>query len=269
MSRTVRWPVLLTTMALVAGTTTGAAAATAPPATRQATSWANTQPYVSGVPLPKGCLEAGPSIVGVKVYLVQKSLGLVGHREIYDAATVTAVKRFQRAHRLSQTGRVNATTWTALRTGYPYCVDRFTQQPTVAPSAKHAAHAAAAITFARAQLGRPYIWGGAGPMGYDCSGLSLQAMYAGGRVVPGVTTDKHVQAKYRTAAEIYASPVLVHVPLAKRQAGDLVFWGRNFHHMAVYTGNDTIIEAVRPRVRTASLWSHGTPRPYVVRPFTS
>ncbi len=265
MSRSVRWALLLTTMALVVGTSTGATAATTSPVA----SWANTQPYVSSVPLPRGCLEAGPSIVGVKVYLVQKSLGLTGHREIYDAATVTAVKRFQRAHRLSQTGRVNATTWTALRTGYPYCVDRFTQQPTVAPSAKHAAHATAAIAFARAQLGRPYIWGGAGPMGYDCSGLSLQAMYAGGRVVPGVTTDKHVQAKYRTAAQIYASPVLVHVPLAKRRPGDLVFWGRNFHHMAIYTGNDTIIEAVRPTVRTASLWSHGTPRPYVVRPFTS
>jgi cell wall-associated NlpC family hydrolase len=222
---------------------------------------------VASVPIPKGCLEVGPSIVGIKVYLVQKALGLVGHREIYDRATVTAVTSFQRRHHLAPTGRVNETTWNALRTGYPFCVDRFTRQPTVAPAAKDSAHAAAAIAFARAQLRRPYIWGGAGPMGYDCSGLSLQAMYAGGRVVPGVTTDKHVQATYRTAAAIYASPALVHAPLSKRRAGDLVFWGNDFHHMAIYLGGDTIVEAVRPGVRTASLWSHGTPRAIVVRPF--
>jgi cell wall-associated NlpC family hydrolase len=274
-----RWPILLVAAALV-GCGSGASVAGAPSASGTTgsptasapslpSSAALARPYVASVPIPKGCLEVEPSIVGIKVYLVQKALGLVGHREIYDRATVAAVTSFQRRHHLAQTGRVNETTWNALKTGYPFCVDRFTRQPTVAPAAKDSAHAAAAIAFARAQIRRPYIWGGAGPMGYDCSGLSLQAMYAGGRVVPGVTTDKHVHATYRTAAAIYASPALVHVPLSKRRAGDLVFWGNDFHHMAIYLGGDTIVEAVRPSVRTASLWSHGTPRATVVRPFVS
>ncbi len=40
--------------------------------------------------------------------------------------------------------------------------------------------AAAAIAFARAQLGRPYEWGGTGPGAYDCSGLVMMAYRAAG-----------------------------------------------------------------------------------------
>ena len=40
--------------------------------------------------------------------------------------------------------------------------------------------AAAAITFAKAQLGKPYCWGGAGPACFDCSGLVFAAYGAAG-----------------------------------------------------------------------------------------
>ena len=76
-----------------------------------------------------------PAIVGIKVYLVQKALHLVGHKERYDSATVAAVKSFQPAHGLPVTGSVDVTTWAALGTGYPFCVDRYTQQPTVSAGA--------------------------------------------------------------------------------------------------------------------------------------
>ena len=44
-----------------------------------------------------------------------------------------------------------------------------------------------AVLFAFSQLGKPYIWGGNGPVGYDCSGLALASwQHGGGRVVrPG------------------------------------------------------------------------------------
>ena len=35
--------------------------------------------------------------------------------------------------------------------------------------------ARAAVTYALAQVGKPYIWGGTGPTGFDCSGLMQQA----------------------------------------------------------------------------------------------
>jgi len=40
--------------------------------------------------------------------------------------------------------------------------------------------AATAITFAEAQLGKPYCWGGQGPACYDCSGLVFAAYAAAG-----------------------------------------------------------------------------------------
>jgi cell wall-associated NlpC family hydrolase len=224
-------------------------------------------PYVTAVPLPVGCFTVGPSIVGVKVYLVQKALGLVGHLERYDAATEQAVREFQAAHGLSVTGLVDERTWNALRTGQPFCIDRYTAQPAVEATATVSARISAMLRYATDRVGVLYMWGGAGPIGYDCSGLALQAMYSGGRVVPGVTTDQHIQATFNTAEAIYRSPALPHLPLSQRRPGDLVFWGSDFGHMALYLGGDRIVEAVRPTIRTASLWVHGTPLPSVVRPF--
>ena len=34
---------------------------------------------------------------------------------------------------------------------------------------------AVAVTYALAQLGKPYLWGGSGPAAYDCSGLTMMA----------------------------------------------------------------------------------------------
>jgi cell wall-associated NlpC family hydrolase len=42
----------------------------------------------------------------------------------------------------------------------------------------------AAITFALAQLGKPYVWGGTGPAGWDCSGLMMMAYRAAGITIP-------------------------------------------------------------------------------------
>ena len=43
---------------------------------------------------------------------------------------------------------------------------------------------AAAITYARNQIGKPYIWGGTGPQGYDCSGLVMEAYASAGVSIP-------------------------------------------------------------------------------------
>lgn len=72
--------------------------------------------------------------------------------------------------------------------------------------------AAVAVSYALAQLGTPYRWGGEGPGGFDCSGLIEAAYQAAGLELP------------RTAQQQYdAGPPLP--PGQPLQPGDLVFFG--------------------------------------------
>lgn len=41
-----------------------------------------------------------------------------------------------------------------------------------------------AVGYALAQLGKPYVWGGVGPNGFDCSGLVMMAYQAAGITIP-------------------------------------------------------------------------------------
>jgi cell wall-associated NlpC family hydrolase len=68
--------------------------------------------------------------------------------------------------------------------------------------------AAAAIAYARLQIGRPYLWGGTGPGAFDCSGLVMQAYASAGVAVE------------RTSEQQWASEPHVSIP----QPGDLVFF---------------------------------------------
>ncbi|QKW20464.1 C40 family peptidase [Kitasatospora sp. NA04385] len=105
------------------------------------------------------------------------------------------------------------------------------------PSRPAASGVEAAVAYALAQLGKPYAWGGNGPDGFDCSGLVQQAFRRAGISTPRVADDQ-----YRAATPISAGQL---------QRGDLVFWSGNgrvsgIHHVAVYLGDGTYVEAPRP-----------------------
>lgn len=227
-------------------------------------------PYIATeVPVAKGCIVLGRAWAGVKVALVQRRLGTTHELDRYGSDTYRAVQAFQERRGLKVTGKVDERTWKKLGMDRDFCMDRFTVQPQVGDRATADRRIEAMIGWARQQVGRRYIWGGAGPVGYDCSGLALQAMYAGGRVLPTVTTYLHQRRDFGTASAILDSG-LRRVPLAERQRGDLVFYGPSgsISHMAIYLGNDRVIEAVRPQVRKSSMWGHSVPvKPRVVRPF--
>lgn len=90
--------------------------------------------------------------------------------------------------------------------------------------------AAAAIDFARAQLGKPYVYAAAGPNSYDCSGLTMAAYGAAGISLP------HYSGAQYTS--------LPHVALDAMQPGDLVFWGAGGSgHVGIYVGNGLMIHA--------------------------
>jgi cell wall-associated NlpC family hydrolase len=78
--------------------------------------------------------------------------------------------------------------------------------PVLAPTAV----AAKVITYARAQLGKPYIYGGTGPAGYDCSGLTMMAYRAAGITIPRLSD-----------AQYWFGP---RVASGQEAPGDLVFF---------------------------------------------
>ena len=104
-----------------------------------------------------------------------------------------------------------------------------------------------AILFAFAQLGKPYIWGGNGPVGYDCSGLALASWQHG----DGIGFARVANDQYHTAG--------VAVALTSLSAGDLVFWGStqtdwtSVYHAAIYVGGNRIVEATGDHVQLNSL----------------
>ena len=93
-----------------------------------------------------------------------------------------------------------------------------------------------AIGYAVAQLGKPYIWGGTGPVGYDCSGLVMMAYRAAGITIPRTTFQQ----------------VLVGTPvygIGQLAPGDLLFsagsdgTAADPGHVGMYIGSGLVIEA--------------------------
>ncbi|MET7401516.1 C40 family peptidase [Dactylosporangium sp. NPDC005572] len=90
-------------------------------------------------------------------------------------------------------------------------------------------------------IGRPYIWGAAGPDGYDCSGLTLTAWAAAGVKLRHYTRWQWEDTKAVSRAEL--------------RPGDLVFFFSDLHHMGLYVGGGWMVHAptTGDRVRMAKL----------------
>ena len=100
-----------------------------------------------------------------------------------------------------------------------------------------------AVLFAFQQVGKPYIWGGNGPVGYDCSGLAL----ASWTQADGITFARVANDQFHTAG----TPVA----MGQLEAGDLVFWGSDtadwttVYHAAIYVGGNWIVESTGDHVQ--------------------
>ncbi|HEX6444429.1 MAG TPA: NlpC/P60 family protein [Streptosporangiales bacterium] len=107
------------------------------------------------------------------------------------------------------------------------------------------------IRFARAQLGKWYLWAADGPDRYDCSGLTMRAWQQAGVSLP-----------HWSVGQWYATR---RVSLGNLRRGDLVFYANNtsnpnsIHHVALYIGGGRMIEAPHTgaQVRISSIWRPG------------
>ncbi|OEV05201.1 C40 family peptidase [Streptomyces oceani] len=88
------------------------------------------------------------------------------------------------------------------------------------------------LAFAKAQLGKPYVWGAAGPNSYDCSGFTQGAWKAAGVSLPRTTFDQ----------------VEVGTKVAKSdmRPGDLIFFYDDISHVGIYVGDGQMIHASKP-----------------------
>jgi cell wall-associated NlpC family hydrolase len=116
-------------------------------------------------------------------------------------------------------------------------------------------NAAAVLSFAFAQVGKPYIFGGTGPRGYDCSGLTQAAWRAGGVSLPRTTWQQWAWGSKRK------------VDIKDLQPGDLIF-SSGLGHVSIYAGNGKIVHAPQTGdvVKVVTLSAYGGTLVGAVRP---
>jgi len=174
---------------------------------------------------------------GPAVAAVQRLLGVTPDGD-FGPITLAAVRGFQARHGLVVDGQVGTHTLAALR------------RVRVAPAGHHHAApprradgvGARAVGLAERYLGVPYVWGGASPSGFDCSGL---VMYVYAQL--GIDLPHFAAAQFREGR---------HVRMDQLRRGDLVFFD-DLNHVGIYIGGGRFIHAPHTgdHVRISSLSS--------------
>lgn len=95
----------------------------------------------------------------------------------------------------------------------------------------------AIVNKAKQYLGTPYVWGGASPNGFDCSGFVYYVLKTLGYPSYRMLVDQYNQGTYVSKANL--------------QPGDIVFfhgtYGSGISHAGIYVGNGQFIHAPNSR----------------------
>ncbi|MDO5425708.1 MAG: NlpC/P60 family protein [Eubacteriales bacterium] len=106
------------------------------------------------------------------------------------------------------------------------------------------------VSVAKKEVGKPYIWGGNGPDGYDCSGFVSYCYRAIGITLP------------RTTYYMYNSGVSIDPnDVSEWQVGDLLINqgtidGRGGGHVIMYIGNGRVIQSTSGGVQIGSAYNY-------------
>ncbi len=109
-----------------------------------------------------------------------------------------------------------------------------------------------AVAFAKAQLGKAYVFGAAGPDSFDCSGLTMVAWSQAGVSLP-----------HSSSAQYSSGP---HISESELQPGDLVFYYSPISHVGMYIGDGKIVNALNPGAGVTISGLHDMPYVGAVRP---
>ncbi|HWA65688.1 MAG TPA: peptidoglycan-binding protein [Mycobacteriales bacterium] len=213
---------------------------------------------IGGAGFTVSCAVLSAGDTGPAVDVLETALELAVDGEFSDAVG-QALGAAQQAASLPASATTNRRTWRALAlTGTPVCTpgsttpalpkDYAAQQKVrnqVAalagalleqPGTTTNKIALAAVAFAKQQIGKPYVYGGTGPTGYDCSGLQMTSYLHAGLTLPRVAASQYTGS----------GPT---VPLNDAQAGDLLFFASDvtqpetIYHVAMYLGGGQVLDA--------------------------
>ncbi|MBU3692961.1 MAG: peptidoglycan endopeptidase [Candidatus Nanopelagicaceae bacterium] len=111
--------------------------------------------------------------------------------------------------------------------------------------------AGTALRYAVKQIGDSYVWGAAGPIKWDCSGLTMRSFQQAGVRLPHSS-----RAQFGYGRSISRSNL---------QPGDLVFFGSPISHVGIYIGKNKMVHAPRPgaRVQIAEFGNYFGRKKYV------
>jgi cell wall-associated NlpC family hydrolase len=101
-----------------------------------------------------------------------------------------------------------------------------------------------AVSFALAQLGKPYVWGAAGPAAYDCSGLTMAAWASAGVALAHYTGDQQDEGAPVSLAVLVPGD-LVLVPGSSPPGPGIA------GHVGIYLGDGLVESAVDPALGVA------------------
>ncbi|GHF13485.1 NlpC/P60 family protein [Streptomyces fumanus] len=161
--------------------------------------------------------------------LTSRKAELKRHRETVTGKLAEARRLLSR---LTAEQRARLGTAPDRATRSPGARDALAGAATPAAPAVPDSRAAAAVSYAYAKLGSPYVWGATGPDAFDCSGLVQAAYRAAGVSLPR-TSYAQIGAGRR-------------VSRTELRPGDLVFFYSGVSHVGIYVGNGRMIHAPNP-----------------------
>lgn len=125
--------------------------------------------------------------------------------------------------------------------------------PATTTSRTTTTEAAQVIAIAKSKLGRPWVYGAAGPSVFDCSGLVIYAFRMAGIV--RIVGSSHEVSAFALYARFRALGL---ASQTNGRPGDLVIWGGGTH-VGIYLGNGMAISTLVSGVRIHGIRALTTP----------
>jgi cell wall-associated NlpC family hydrolase len=161
------------------------------------------------------------SQLGERKQLLSSIQGEIAHLKAVEAARQAALQRQLQQQLAAQRA---AQQQASIAPTVPTTSASPVAPPPVAPPSTHGGVVGVAMQY----LGVPYVWGGASPSGFDCSGF---VMYVYAQVGVSLPHSSYAQYGYGSA-----------VSMSQLQPGDLVFFD-GLGHVGIYVGGGSFIHA--------------------------